>query len=80
MACESSQVPRLRVELELQLLAYTTATWDPSGVRDLHHSSRQCRILNPLRERQGIKSASSWMLVGFVTAEPRQGPLVFPCT
>ena len=32
----------LGVELELQLLAYTTATalWDPSCVCDLHHSSR----------------------------------------
>ena len=23
---------------------------DPSGIRDLHHSSRQCRILNPLNK------------------------------
>ena len=43
---------RLGVELELQLLAYTTATatLDPSRICDLHHSSRQCRILNPLSE------------------------------
>ena len=36
-------VPRLGVKSELQLLAYTiaTATWDPSQVRNLHHSSRQ---------------------------------------
>ena len=34
-------VPRLGFESELQLLAYTTATatWDPSHVSDLHHSS-----------------------------------------
>ena len=40
MACGSSQA---RVELELQLPAYTTATEtpDPSCVCDLHHSSRQ---------------------------------------
>ena len=46
------EVSRLRVELELQPLAYTTATatWDPSTICDLHHSSRQCRILNPLSE------------------------------
>ena len=39
------EVPRLGVELELQLLAYTTATatWDPSHIWDLHHSSRQQR-------------------------------------
>ena len=37
---------------ELELLAYTqlTAMQDPSHVCDLHHSSRQCRILNPLNE------------------------------
>ena len=46
------EVPRLVVELELQLPAYTTATAmpDPSRVCDLHHSSRQRRILNPLSE------------------------------
>ena len=46
------EVLRLGVELELQLPAYTpaTATWDPSCVCALHHSSRQCQILNPLRE------------------------------
>ena len=45
-------VPRLGVELELQLLAYTTATGtqDPSHIFDLHHSSWQHRILNPLRD------------------------------
>ena len=45
-------VPRLRVQLELQLPAYTTATaaWDPSHIWDLHHSSRQSQILNPPRE------------------------------
>ena len=46
------QVPRLGVELELQLLAYATATatWDLHGVCDLHHSSWQGRIFNPPRE------------------------------
>ena len=46
------EVPRLGVELELQLLVYTTATatWDPSHVFNLYHSSRQCWILNPLSE------------------------------
>ena len=44
------ELPRLGVKSELQLLAYTTATAtrDPSCVCDLHHSSQQCRILNPL--------------------------------
>ena len=42
------EIPRLRVELELQLPAYTTDTAmrDPSC--DLHHSSWQHQILNPL--------------------------------
>ena len=44
------EVPRLGVELELQLLAYTTATAtrDPSHICALHHSSQQHQILNPL--------------------------------
>ena len=45
------EVPRLGVESELQLLAYTTATTqDPSCVCSLHHSSQQHQILNPLSE------------------------------
>ena len=44
------EVPRLGVKSELQLPAYitATATWDPSLVCDLHHSSRQHQILNLL--------------------------------
>ena len=43
-------VPRLGVESEPQLPAYTTAaaTQDPSHVCDLHRSSRQSWILDPL--------------------------------
>ena len=46
------EVSRLGVRLELQLLAYATATEMPGPNRtcNLHHSSRQCRILNPLSE------------------------------
>ena len=44
------EVPRLGVQSELQLLACTTATatQDLSHICDLHHSSRQHGILNPL--------------------------------
>ena len=44
------EVPRLGLQLELQLLAYAiaTVTLDLSHVCDLHHSSQQCQILNPL--------------------------------
>ena len=41
-------VPRLGVELELQLPANATATADISCVCELHHSSQQRWILNPL--------------------------------
>ena len=46
------EVPRLGVESELHLPAYATAiaTQDPSRISDLHHSSRQCWILNPLSQ------------------------------
>ena len=46
------EVPRLWVELELQLLAYTTATAkpDPNHICNLHHSSQQCQIPDPLSE------------------------------
>ena len=49
---QHTEVPSLGVELELQLLASTTAIAmpDPSRICDLYHSSWQCRILNPLRE------------------------------
>ena len=46
------EVPRLGVTWELKLLACATAaaTRHPSDVCDLHHRSRQRRILNPLSE------------------------------
>ena len=44
------EVPRVGVQSELQLLAYTTATATPnlSSIFDLHHSSWQCWILKLL--------------------------------
>ena len=49
---QHTDVPILGAESELQLPAYTTATatQDPSHSCDLHHSSRQYLILNPLSE------------------------------
>ena len=46
------EVPRLGVQSELQLPAYTTATAMQylSHVCNLHHSSGQQQILNPLSE------------------------------
>ena len=44
------EVPRLGIESELQLPAYTTATETPglSHIYNLRHSLWQCQILNPL--------------------------------
>ena len=44
------EVLGLGIKLELQLLAYTTATAmpDPSRICDLEHSLQYCQILNPL--------------------------------
>ena len=60
------QVPRLGVEWELQLLAYTTATatQDPSRICDLHHDSQQCQILNPIseaRDQTHLFMDTSWV-------------------
>ena len=46
------EVPRLGIQLELQLPAYAraTATRDPSHICYLRHSSRQHPIPNPLSE------------------------------
>ena len=62
------EVPRLGVESELELLAYTTATATQvlSCLCDLHHSSRQCRILNPLSKVRDGTPESLWILVRFV--------------
>ena len=65
------EVARLGVKSELLLLAYTTATAtpNPSHVCSTHHSSQQCRILNPLSEARDWTHVL-WILIGFVTAEP----------
>ena len=60
------EVLRLGIDSELQLPAYTTATAtpDPSRVCDLHHSSRQCRIVNLLSEaraRTRVLMDASWV-------------------
>ena len=51
------EVPRLEVESELQMPAYTTATatWDLSLVYcDLHLNLWQCQILQPTEQGQGL--------------------------
>ena len=66
------EVPRLEVELALQLPAYTRATamQDLSHICDLHHSSWQYQILNLLSKARD--QTYSWILVGFITTEPQK--------
>ena len=74
---EAYEVPRLGAEEELQLLAYTTATatGDPKCICDLHHSSQQHQILNPLtgaRDRTYIlKDTSQIRFHRAMTRTPR---------
>ena len=60
------EILRFGVELELQLLAYTTATalQDLSGICNLDHSLPQCQILNPLseaRDQTHILMGTRWV-------------------
>ena len=59
-------IPRIGMELELHLTTYTTAPAmpDPTCVCDLHHSSQQHWILNPLskaRDQTPILVDTSWL-------------------
>ena len=60
------KVPRLRVESELQLPAYGTATamWNLSRICDLHCSFQQCWILNPLRKARDQTHIFTKTIVG----------------
>ena len=62
---------RGRVGAAAASLYTATALPDLSCVCDLYHSSQQLQILNPLSGPK-IKLASSWIIVGFVSAKPRQ--------
>ena len=60
-----TKVPRLEVESQLLLLAYTTATATPGPVCDLHHCSRPCQSLHPLvkaTDRTCILMDTRWVL------------------
>ena len=67
------EIPRQRVELGLQLPTHTTATptWDPSCIctytTALGNTGSLTHWMGP-----GIEPVSSWILVGFVSAEPQQ--------
>ena len=61
------EVPRRGVQSKLWQPTYTTTTamWDPNHVCNLHHSSWQCQVPNPLA-RPGVEPTTSWFLVRFV--------------
>ena len=60
MACGG---PQARGQIGAVAAGHATATRDPSRICDLHHSSRQCKNLNPLSE---VRDEPSWILVRFV--------------
>ena len=68
LGLHSQKVPKLGVKLELQLLAYTTATatQDLSRICKLHHRSQQCQILKALSKTRD-QTTTSWLLVGFLS-------------
>ena len=58
------EVPRVGIKLELLLLVYARATALPDPICDLHHSSRQRRILNSLskgRDQTRHLMVPSWI-------------------
>ena len=65
------EVRRLGVELELQVSATATAARDLSHVCDLHHTSWQHQILNPLTGL-GSDQNPHGSQSGMLTAKPRR--------
>ena len=67
------EIPRLGIKLELQWQATTTATEmpDPSWVFNLHHSSLQLRVLNPLSKARNWTHELMDTSLEFVTSEPQ---------
>ena len=77
------EIPRLGVQLELQLQAYATATVissDLSRSCNLHHRTWQCQTLNPLsgaRDRTHVLMDTSWVCYCWATmGTPRNHFLV----
>ena len=73
------EVPRLGVQSELLLPAYTMATAIPDLSRGchLHHSSRQCQILNPLSEARD-RTHNIMVPSRIVSAAPQRELWFFP--
>ena len=69
------EVTKLGVKLELQLPAYTTATATWIQAMSVAYTTAQGNARSLTHwVGLGIKPTSSWILVGFVTAETQQEP------
>ena len=66
------KVPGLRVETELQLPAYTTATEHQIQAVSATYTAAHGNAESLTWVRPGIEPTSSWILVGFITTEPQQ--------
>ena len=66
------EVPRLRGQIGATAIGLHHSHWmqDPGHVWDLHHSSWQHQIPDPLSEARD-QTASSWILVRFVSTMPQ---------
>ena len=76
------EVPRLEVQSELQLPAYTTATvtLDASCACNLYHSSQQHQNLNPLNEARDRTSdliVPRWIHSHYATMGTPNGLYIF---
>ena len=70
MAYGGSQARGL-VGATIASLTRATAVPDLGHISNLHHSSWQRRMLNPL-SKAGIEPATSWFLVGIIFAAPQR--------
>ena len=67
------EVPRLGVEWELQLPAYTTATATRDPAVSVTYNTAHGSAGSPTHgARPGIQPVLSCILVGFITTEPQQ--------
>ena len=70
---QHKEAPRLGAESELQLLAYTTATATPIQAVSVTYTAAHGKARSLTHwARPGTEPASSWILVRFVTVEPRR--------
>ena len=69
-------IPKAYGDCQASGLIGATAMQDLSRICDLHHSSQQRQIPNPLSEARD-RTCIPWMLVGFISAAPQQELLCF---